>query len=55
MNLREATARALHSLAAPGPFELTEALFLRLLGSIYVAAFGSFWPQIVGLDRFARH
>jgi lipase maturation factor 1 len=28
---------------------LTEALFLRLLGLIYVAAFGSFLPQIVGL------
>lgn len=49
MNLREANARALHSLASPGAFELTEALFLRLLGLIYVAAFGSFWPQIVGL------
>lgn len=31
------------------PFELTEALFLRLLGLIYLAAFGSFWPQIRGL------
>jgi hypothetical protein len=30
-------------------FELTEALFLRLLGLIYLAAFGSFWPQIRGL------
>lgn len=28
---------------------LTEALFLRLLGLIYLSAFASFWPQIVGL------
>lgn len=28
---------------------LTEALFLRLLGLIYLASFASFWPQIVGL------
>ncbi len=26
-----------------------EALFLRLLGLIYLASFASFWPQIVGL------
>ncbi len=38
MNLRQAA-----------PVQLTEALFLRLLGLIYVAAFGSLWPQIVGL------
>ncbi len=49
MNLRETAARALNSLREPGPFELTEALFLRLLGLIYIAAFASFWPQIVGL------
>ncbi|MBV9405504.1 MAG: lipase maturation factor family protein, partial [Acidobacteriaceae bacterium] len=30
-------------------FELTEALFLRLLGLIYLAAFGSFLPQVTGL------
>ncbi|MGA8027131.1 MAG: lipase maturation factor family protein [Bryobacteraceae bacterium] len=28
---------------------MTEALFLRLLGLIYLVAFGSFWPQMVGL------
>ncbi len=49
MNLREAIARALRGLAARSDYELTEALFLRLLGLIYLAAFGSFWPQIVGL------
>ena len=37
-------------LRAPGAFELTEALFLRLLGLIYLSAFASFWPQIVGLS-----
>lgn len=33
----------------PESFALTENLFLRLLGLIYIAAFGSLWPQIVGL------
>jgi len=36
-------------LSKPSAFRLTEALFLRLLGLIYLAAFGSLWPQIVGL------
>ncbi len=40
---------ALQTLAKPGAYELTESLFLRLLGLVYLAAFGSFWPQIVGL------
>jgi hypothetical protein len=31
------------------PTALTEALFLRLLGAIYLISFASFWPQIVGL------
>src|SRR5438445_5914958 len=43
----------LHALADkirnPGSFELTEALFLRLLGLTYLCAFGSLWPQILGL------
>jgi hypothetical protein len=33
----------------PPPFALTEALFLRLLGLVYLSAFASLWPQIVGL------
>jgi uncharacterized membrane protein YphA (DoxX/SURF4 family) len=33
----------------PPPFALTEALFLRLLGLVYLAAFASLWPQIAGL------
>jgi hypothetical protein len=53
MNLRDASSRFFKrladTLANPGHFELTEALFSRLLGLIYMAAFGSLWPQIVGL------
>jgi hypothetical protein len=33
----------------PPPFALTEALFLRLLGLVYLSAFASLWPQITGL------
>jgi len=33
----------------PPPFVLTEALFLRLLGLVYLAAFASLWPQVAGL------
>jgi hypothetical protein len=32
-----------------GSYALTEALFLRLLGFVYLTAFGSLWPQISGL------
>jgi lipase maturation factor 1 len=49
MNLRELSVKIFRFLTRPGSFELTETLFLRLLGLIYVAAFGSYWPQIVGL------
>src|SRR5437870_1031723 len=49
MNWRQVGGRALNVLTKPSACELTEALFLRLLGLIYVAAFGSFLPQIVGL------
>lgn len=35
---------------APAKAVLAEALFLRLLGLIYVAAFASWWPQIAGLS-----
>jgi lipase maturation factor 1 len=45
MNLR-AIANRLNA----GSFELTEALFLRLLGLTYLCAFGSLWPQILGLS-----
>jgi hypothetical protein len=33
----------------PPPHQLTESLFLRLLGLVYLAAFASLWPQIAGL------
>jgi lipase maturation factor 1 len=53
MNLRDTSSRLFQSLTnavvSPGSFQLTEALFLRLLGLIYLAAFGSLWPQMVGL------
>ena len=32
-----------------GEYALTESVFLRLLGLIYITTFASFWPQIVGL------
>lgn len=49
MSLREPFDRIWQRIANPGSFELTEALFLRLLGLIYIAAFASLWPQIDGL------
>jgi lipase maturation factor 1 len=49
MNLPAIGTRLVNNLREPGSFVLTETLFLRLLGLIYVAAFGSLWPQIVGL------
>ncbi len=39
----------LSRLSKPGSFQLTESLFLRLLGLVYLSAFASLWPQIVGL------
>ena len=33
----------------PPSCALTESLFLRLLGLIYIAAFASLWPQVIGL------
>ncbi|MBV9503293.1 MAG: lipase maturation factor family protein, partial [Acidobacteriaceae bacterium] len=49
MNLRETLSKVVEKLTAPTAHALTEALFLRLLGVIYIAAFASVWPQIVGL------
>ncbi len=45
----ELTERIAARLRTPGGHQLTEALFVRLLGLIYLSAFGSLWPQIVGL------
>ena len=41
--------RAIANRLTSGAFELTEGLFLRLLGLTYLCAFGSLWPQILGL------
>jgi len=49
MNFRALSRSLVQRVAHPGPFELTEALFLRLLGLVYLIAFGSLWPQILGL------
>ncbi|MDQ2773501.1 MAG: lipase maturation factor family protein [Acidobacteriota bacterium] len=49
MNFRPAIEQLSRRLPAPGEFQLTEALFLRLLALIYAVSFASFWPQIVGL------
>lgn len=49
MNLPAAIGKLFARLSAPSAFQLTEQLFLRLLGLIYLAAFASLWPQIVGL------
>lgn len=49
MSLRALSSNILRGLTHPGSFELTEALFLRLLGLVYVTAFASLWPQIDGL------
>jgi len=49
MSLHEPFSKIWQRIANPGSFELTEALFLRLLGLIYITAFGSLWPQIGGL------
>jgi hypothetical protein len=49
MSLREPGSSVWKRIKNPESFELTESLFLRLLGLIYIAAFASLWPQIVGL------
>jgi hypothetical protein len=49
MNHYELYRGVFAALSKQSCYPLTEALFLRLLGLTYLAAFGSFWPQIVGL------
>ncbi len=49
MNLPAPVSKLFERISAPSGFELTEELFLRLLGLIYLTAFGSLWQQIVGL------
>ena len=36
-------------MAQSANYQITEAVFLRVLGLVYLSAFGSFWPQLVGL------
>ncbi len=49
MRLPQPLAGALEAILRPEPFVLTETLFLRLLGLVYLIAFASLWPQVVGL------
>lgn len=49
MNLPATGNKLFERLSAPSAFPLAEQLFLRLLGLIYLAAFASFWPQVIGL------
>jgi len=49
LNPRETARKIAASLSKPTAYAITEAVFLRLLGLVYLAAFGSWWTQIVGL------
>ncbi|MCU1293718.1 MAG: hypothetical protein JWP08_2568, partial [Bryobacterales bacterium] len=49
MSLRHILNKVGEFLARPPEFATTEAVFLRLLGLVYLISFASFWPQIVGL------
>jgi hypothetical protein len=49
MSLRSRAAGVWRRIQNPPPHELTECLFLRLLGLVYLAAFASLWPQVLGL------
>ncbi|MBV8831301.1 MAG: lipase maturation factor family protein [Acidobacteriaceae bacterium] len=49
MNLRPYGARLVSILSQPNRYLVTERIFLRLLGLVYLAAFGSLWSQIEGL------
>ncbi len=49
MSLPAPASRLFERISAPTAVAITEELFLRLLGLVYLAAFASLWPQIVGL------
>ena len=49
MSLRSGMADLWQHFQHPPPHQLTESLFLRLLGLVYLAAFASLWPQVLGL------
>ncbi len=44
-----AIGRIFSYLSQPSSYLLTESIFLRLLGLVYLSAFGSLWPQVLGL------
>ena len=47
--MREAGERFLRFFSHRTSYPVTEALFLRLLGLVYLTAFAALWPQITGL------
>ncbi len=49
MPMPAGVSRILFLLSKPSAYLLTESVFLRLLGLVYLSAFGSLWPQILGL------
>lgn len=49
MEFSSVIAKLRRSLTQPHGYELTEALFLRLLGLVYLSSFAAFWPQMTGL------
>ena len=53
MNGRDLLAQARLFLSRPGVFPVTQAVFLRVLGLVYLAAFASLRPQMAGL--FGSH
>ena len=53
MNGHDLLARARLLLSREGTYPVTQAVFLRLLGLVYLTAFASLWPQMLGL--FGSH
>ena len=49
MPMPVAVSRFLYLFSQPTSHPITESIFLRLLGLVYLSAFGSLWPQITGL------
>lgn len=47
--MHETGRRFLRYAAGPSSYPITEAVFLRGLGLIFLAAFASLWPQVTGL------
>jgi hypothetical protein len=49
LSSRQVTIPLFKLVRTPGAFAITEWLFLRALGLVYLSAFASLWPQILGL------